>query len=184
MALKMYPALLACLALAAGPSWAGRCALPEPESSQTLDALISASAQCLREGQDGTAGKIFYAYSIRVRALASMDPSPQGYSMTAQKVQSQIVGPVNRWLGGDLSEWISALEWARGWEAGSRWAEGDALFAKLGASSVDKAAALNNARRAVDKLSGDLSRIDRAAFYSKRKANKLDVRDASFYKSR
>lgn len=186
MARKWFlAALVLCpLSLTAGAAQAAPCALPAPEAVMTLDELVEASALCLRERQDAKAGRIFYAYSIRLRALASLDQNSSGYGLTAKKIQAQIGAPVNRWLGGDLGEWASALSWAREWERSSRWPEGDALFAKLGASSVEKAGALNNARRAVDKLSGDLSRIDRAAFYSKRKESRLEVRDSEFYQRR
>lgn len=172
------------LSLMSTGAQAAACALPIQGAPMTLEALVDASAQCLREREDAKAGRIFYAYSIRLRALASLDQNPSGYALTAKKIQAQIGAPVNRWLGGDLGEWVSALSWAREWEGSSRWPEGDVLFAKLGASSVEKAGALNNARRAIDKLSGDLSRIDRSAFYDKRKASRLEVRDSEFYQRR
>ena len=120
MARKWFlAALVLCqLSLTAGAAQAAPCALPEPEAAMTLDELVEASALCLRERQDAKAGRIFYAYSIRLRALASLDQNPSGYGLTAKKIQAQIGAPVNRWLGGDLGEWASALSWAREWEPG------------------------------------------------------------------
>lgn len=166
-------------AVAAAAVWgaaAAGCELPSAREDLGALRLADRASGCLSQGEEGKAGRLFYAQAIRSRALAAIDPDPMGWAWSAKAVQEQLGGPVNRWLGGDVDEWIESIHWALAWDAAAPWSEGAREAARRG---VDAGAPRAASRRALEKLVSDLKGLDREKLRQSRKAAGLGYRGAA-----
>lgn len=171
---KIAAVAAACVA-APGIAAAAACALPSAVEDLGALRLADRGSACLAKGEQGKAGRLFYAQVIRARALAGIDPDPKGWTASAKAVQDQLGAPVNRWLGGDVDEWMAAIQWALEWDAAAPWSEG-----RLAAIGHEEQLAASRAasRRALDKLARDLAGLDRERFKKTRQAAGLGYRGA------
>jgi hypothetical protein len=164
-------------ALSAGATSA--CVLVGLKEEVSTLGLADRASVCMAQGKPEDAGRMFYAYQARARALALVDPSPSGWAHSAQSVQIQLGAPVNRWLGGDIEAWMSAIEWALAWDAAAPWEDGAKAASMLGASRQALEQARASSRLALSKLRLDLSRMDRSTFKAQREKAGLGYRGAA-----
>jgi hypothetical protein len=170
-------ALLVALATAAEAQTA--CVLPE----RNVDAeqLAERCAACLRADRMLDAGKLWYAASIRLRTLASVDDRPDRTPALMGALQETLGRRVNEWLGGDVRDWRAAVDWAIAWDRRTNYADLAQAIRALGAP-VDlpqARAAYERQRAGIGSMRASLA-DDPAGVYRQRRAAGLRVRDPRF----
>lgn len=180
---------LAALAVAAAPllclfpasvDAAEPCALPSGDLDP--ERLMQRCAACANAGRMLDAGKLWYATSIRWRTLAAIDPQPDRAPAIMGSLQEMMGRPINEWLGGDLRDWLAAVDWAIAWDRRTNFGElvetGKQLNEKLDAQALRRA--YEKQRDGVRTLRDTLVKQDPAEVYRTRLDNGLGVRDPRF----
>lgn len=160
----------------------GACRLPDDGEPTNMSSLMQAGIDCAKAGRMEDAGKLYYALSVRMRALAYVDKAEGGTKASVKGLQKNLGAPVNKYLGGDLDQWANAIEWANQWDQDAPWPEAKTLFAKAGADDLAMQAARAKSRQALAKMAADVRAIDKESFYAKRRAAGLHAPAASLKK--
>lgn len=151
------------------------CALP----TANLDPqqLVERCAACARAGRLLDAGKLWYATSIRLRTLAVLDEREDRTRALMASLQSVVGQPVNAWLGGDLRDWLGAIDWDRRTDFPDL--AGDVKGLAIPADARAAREAYGQQRAGIAALRASLAK-DPGALYRQRRANGLEVRDPRF----
>jgi hypothetical protein len=82
-------------------------------------ALYVLAARLLRDGRGQEAANWMYAGQLRYRFLIlASDAGPQSDERILFSALTEQVGrPVNEYIGGNVDEWIAAIDWALAWDA-------------------------------------------------------------------
>jgi hypothetical protein len=176
---KFSSCVIFCAMATASFAGMAACSLPKYGDSANIDQLYAPMVECLAQGRVLEAGKLYYAVELRMRALGKADESPRGTRASIKKLQKEYGPKINGYLGGDIREWLSALDWAKEFDAASPWPEMADLFAKAGDSEASLASR-GQARSELSSLRAHVASLDRKAFYAKRKESGLAIRDAEY----
>ena len=160
--------------LSLGSAWSA-CRVPDGGEAADMSSLMQSGFDCVKAGSMEEAGKLYYALSVRMRALAYVDKVPEGTSASVKSLQKSLGAPVNQYLGGDLEKWAEVVEWARMWDQDAPWPEGKGLFAKAGADDEAMKMARERSRGVLSKMAADIRAMDKGEFYAKRRASGLEV---------
>lgn len=153
----------------------GACRLPDDGEPTNMSSLMQSGIDCAKAGRMEDAGKLYYALSARMRALAYVDKVEGGTSASVKALQRSLGAPVNKYLGADLEQWANVIEWAKLWDQDAPWPEAKGLFAKAGADDSAMQAARLRSRQALAKMAADIRAIDKESFYAKKLAAGLDA---------
>jgi len=81
-------------------------------------ALYILSARLLAEGKGQEAANWMYAGQLRYRFLITAGgEAAQDEGILFSALSEQVGRPVNEYIGGDVDEWIAAMQWALDWDA-------------------------------------------------------------------
>lgn len=130
-------------------------------------ALYLLSSRLLAEGKGQEAanwmyaGQLRYRFMIMVQGAAARDDAVLFNALT-----EQVGRPVNEYIGGDVDEWLAAMQWALDWDA----ANPNGVTSK-----TDHADALEQVRAGLKSLMADVE-TNREVIPQERIANGLDNR--------
>ena len=156
------------------------CSLPTGQLDP--EQLMQRCAACANAGRMLDAGKLWYATSVRWRTLAAIDPQPDRAPAIMGSLQEMLGRPVNEWLGGDLRDWLVALDWAIDWDRRVGFPD----LIETGRFMDEKASprtfqqAYEKQRSGLRDLRDTLAKQDPGGMYRTRLDNGLDVRDPRF----
>ena len=76
-----------------------------------------AAAETFNAGDRLKGGCLFYIgqYRYRVYIMARPNLDPTGDPAVFSALSEQVGRPINQWLGGDLADWLAAMDCAIGW---------------------------------------------------------------------
>jgi hypothetical protein len=130
-------------------------------------ALYVLSARLLAEGKGQEAANWMYAGQLRYRFLISVaaeDGRDEGVLFSA--LTEQVGRPVNEYIGGNVDEWLAAMQWALDWDA----ANDNALTSK-----TEHAETLKEVRDGLERLMAQVE-SNRDSIPAEREANGLENR--------
>ncbi len=81
----------------------------------TTDILRESKSQFVRREFRG-AGACYYAGQLRLRTLVTVDASDKELVQSLSAVHDALGRPLTDWLGGDVRDWVAAIEGALKWD--------------------------------------------------------------------
>ena len=130
-------------------------------------ALYLLSSRLLAEGQGQEAANWMYAGQLRYRFLITAGgDAAQDEGVLFSALSEQVGRPVNEYIGGNVDEWLAAMQWALDWDA----ANDNTITSK-----TEHADALEQVRSGLESLMADVE-ANRESIPKEREANGLENR--------
>ena len=130
-------------------------------------ALYLLASRLFAEGKGQDAANWMYAAQLRYRFLLEVGgEAARDDAVLFSALSEQVGRPVNEYIGGDVDEWIAAMDWALEWDAATE---------NTVTSKTEHAAVLAEVRAGLESLRADVE-ANRETIPRERAANGLENR--------